>query len=170
MVLQIWPMLNTEKTITCLSLLAMLFLMQPRTWLAFFIVKAHLWLMFNLFSTRTPKSHSADLLSSHLAPSMCWQDLALLFVEHHDIPFCPVRQPVQVHLNGSKTSWHTVLGSNSSPFLCCLQIWWGCPVSHHQVINKEAEQYLSQYQSLGHTPITDSPPTELPAVMLFFSN
>lgn len=68
MVLQIWP-LNIEKTITCLSLLAMLFLTQARTLSAFFALKAHCWLMFNLFSTRTPKSHSAELLFSHLAPS-----------------------------------------------------------------------------------------------------
>ncbi|KAK4830007.1 hypothetical protein QYF61_008177 [Mycteria americana] len=41
--------------------------MQPRIPLAFFAVKAYCWLMFNLMSTKTPRSFSAKLLSSWVA-------------------------------------------------------------------------------------------------------
>jgi len=120
-----------RKRITCLNLLAVLFLMQPRMLLAFFAVRTHCWLMFNLLSTRTSKSHSAELLSSHLASSMHWQNLALPFVKHHEIPLCPILQPVQVHLNGSTTTWCIVLCSNSSPSLYHLQICRDalCPIT-----------------------------------------
>ncbi|KAK4810782.1 hypothetical protein QYF61_008754, partial [Mycteria americana] len=57
--------------ITSLDLLAILCLMQPRIPLAL-AARAHCWLMFNLVSTRTPRSFSARLLSSWVAPSIYW--------------------------------------------------------------------------------------------------
>ena len=49
--------------------LAMLLLMYPRILLAFFSTRAHCRLLVSLLSSRTPKSFSAKLLSSQLAPA-----------------------------------------------------------------------------------------------------
>ncbi|XP_068782109.1 uncharacterized protein [Struthio camelus] len=57
--------------ITSLDLLATLCLMHPRRPLAFLAARAHCCLMLNL-STRTPRSFSAELLSSRSAPSLDW--------------------------------------------------------------------------------------------------
>ena len=57
---------------TSLILLATLLLMHPRIPLAFLAARAHCWLMVNLSSTRTPRSLSAELLSSRSTPSLYW--------------------------------------------------------------------------------------------------
>jgi len=44
--------------------------MHPRIPLAFLAARAHCWLMVNLSPTRTPRSLSAELLSSRSAPSL----------------------------------------------------------------------------------------------------
>ena len=49
-----------------------LLLMHPRIPLAFLAARAHCWLMVNLSSTRTPRSLSAELLSSRSTPSLYW--------------------------------------------------------------------------------------------------
>jgi len=46
--------------------------MHPRIPLAFLAARGHCWLMVNLSSTRTPRSLSAELLSSRSAPSLSW--------------------------------------------------------------------------------------------------
>ena len=46
--------------------------MHPRISLAFLAGRAHCWLMVNLSSTRTPRSLSAELLSSRSTPSLYW--------------------------------------------------------------------------------------------------
>ena len=46
--------------------------MHPRMPLAFLAARAHCWLMVNLSSTSTPRSFSAELLSSRSAPSLYW--------------------------------------------------------------------------------------------------
>ena len=50
--------------------LALPFLMQLRTQLAFQAARAHCWLMSNLSSTRNPKSFSSELLSVSSPPSL----------------------------------------------------------------------------------------------------
>lgn len=54
--------------ITSLHLLKTLLLTQPKMILVLSATRTHCWLIFNLISTRTPSSFSADLYSSHLAP------------------------------------------------------------------------------------------------------
>ena len=51
--------------ITSPDLLAILLLMQPRIWLAFWAVSTHCWVMMSFSSTSTPKSFSSRLLSIH---------------------------------------------------------------------------------------------------------
>ena len=46
--------------------------MHPRIPLAFLAARAHCWLMVNLSSTSTPRSLSAELLSSSSTPSLYW--------------------------------------------------------------------------------------------------
>ena len=46
--------------------------MHPRILLAFLAARAHCWLMVNLSSTRTPRSLSAELLSSRSTPRLYW--------------------------------------------------------------------------------------------------
>jgi len=61
--LQLWPHQGTtEGRITCLALLATLFVTHPWVPLAFLATWAHLWLMASLLPTRTPRSFSAQLL------------------------------------------------------------------------------------------------------------
>lgn len=55
--------------ITSLELLATLFLMNPRTPLAFLATRKYCWLMDSLLFTRTPRSYSTELLSSRSAPA-----------------------------------------------------------------------------------------------------
>jgi len=76
--------------------------MHPRIPLAFLAVRAHCWLMVNLSSTSTPRSLSAELLSSKSAPSLYWclpgvvppqvQDPALALVELHQVSHLIYRQ------------------------------------------------------------------------------
>ena len=47
-------------------------LMHPRIPLAFMATRAHCWLMANLSFTRTPRSFSAELLSSRSAANLYW--------------------------------------------------------------------------------------------------
>lgn len=61
-------MLIREEGSPPLTRWLLLLLMQPRILLATFVVRAHCWLMFNLFSTRTLWSFSTKLLSSRLDP------------------------------------------------------------------------------------------------------
>lgn len=56
-----------SRRMTCLSLLAALLLMQPRSLWMFFAAKAHCWLIFNMLSTRT----SVPLLQS-CCIAVCW--------------------------------------------------------------------------------------------------
>jgi len=57
--------------ITSLDLLAMLLLMKPRIWLAFWAVSAHCQVMLSFRSTSTPKSFSSGLLSIHSLLGLC---------------------------------------------------------------------------------------------------
>jgi len=71
--------------------------------------------MVNLSSTRTPRSLSAELLSSQqvcpkpvlmhgvVLPQV--QDPAFAFVEPHQVPLCRTLQLVQVMLSGSTAFW-----------------------------------------------------------------
>ena len=61
---------NAEQRgrITSIDLLAMLLLMQPRMLLAAFATRVHCNPMVSLFATRTPRSFSAQLLSSLAVP------------------------------------------------------------------------------------------------------
>ena len=63
---------QVEERITSVSLLATLFLMQPRMLLALLAARMHYWLVFNLVSTRTRRSIFTKLLSSLSSPSMYW--------------------------------------------------------------------------------------------------
>jgi len=113
-----WKMLTgifCWKQRTSLNLLATLFLMHPRMPLAFLATRAHCWLMVNLSSTRTPRSLSAELLSSRSAPACTGagvfppqvQDPALALVQLHQVPLRPTLKPVHVSLNGS-TAFHCI--------------------------------------------------------------
>jgi len=65
-----WPHQSIERRRrTSLDLLAMLFLIPPKIPLAFLATRAHYWIMANLLLTRTPKSFSAELLSSRSYPN-----------------------------------------------------------------------------------------------------
>ena len=79
--------------------------------------------MVNLVSTRTPRSFSVKLLSSWVGPQHILvhgvvppqvQDLALAFVELHEVPVSPFLQLVEVTLHGSTTLWCI---SDSSQFV-----------------------------------------------------
>jgi len=59
---------RAEETITYLSLLVTVHLMQPRKLLAFRPVRTHCWFTFNFSSIRTLKSFSIGLLSMSSSP------------------------------------------------------------------------------------------------------
>lgn len=59
-----------SRWMTCLGMLAVEFLLQPRSLWTIFATKAHGWLAFSLVSTRTSLSFSAKLLCSQLASQM----------------------------------------------------------------------------------------------------
>lgn len=65
-----WGLIRAEKRgrITSLELLATLLLMHPRMPLAFLVTRAHYWVMDSLSSIRTPRSFSAEHLSSRWCP------------------------------------------------------------------------------------------------------
>ena len=65
-----FPRSEQRGRITSLTLLAMFFLMHPRTPLAFLATRAQCWLMGNLLSIRTPRSLSAELLSRRSIPDL----------------------------------------------------------------------------------------------------
>ena len=60
---------STLALLTRAPQLATLLLMHPRMPLAFLVARARCWLMVSLSSTRTPRSLSAELLSSRAAPA-----------------------------------------------------------------------------------------------------
>lgn len=66
---------SAEGRITSLSLLAALCPAQPQRLFAFFATKAYCWLMFNLQSTRTPRTFSAKLLPRWLAPAYTAEEI-----------------------------------------------------------------------------------------------
>ena len=69
----IWGLKRIEerRTVTSLSLLVMLLLMQPGIQLAFWAAVTHCWLMTSFSSTGTPKSFSSGLLPTCSPPSLC---------------------------------------------------------------------------------------------------
>lgn len=60
-----------RRRIMSLDLLETPFLMQAEMLVAFFAARAHYWFMISL-SIRTPRSFSAELLASRVAPGFCW--------------------------------------------------------------------------------------------------
>lgn len=83
---------------TSLNLLAMLFLMQSKILLAFFVARTHCSLMIIVlctprsFSLNLPSVWSAcSLMLVHFPPLVHY--FALPFAESHDIPFCIFFQP-----------------------------------------------------------------------------
>jgi len=107
----------------------MLYLKQPIVLLAFFATTAYCWLMFNILSTRTPRSFSEKLLFSLL-------------------PVGPFLQPVTVPLHGSSTLQCI---NHSSRFWIIYKPAEGavCPIVW--VINENGEQFWVQYWPLGYT-------------------
>ncbi|KAK4816395.1 hypothetical protein QYF61_016712 [Mycteria americana] len=82
--------------------------MQPRTWLVFWAVSAHCWLMSSFSSSSIPKSTSTGLLSIPSSPSLVLilrvaptqvQDLVLGLVEPHEVHMGPLLKLVQVPLD-----------------------------------------------------------------------
>jgi len=100
---------------TSLDLLATLLLIQPRIQLAFWAVNAHCQVMLSFLSTNSPKSFFAGLLSILSLPSLCLclglpqhrvQDLALGFVELHEVCMGPPLKPGKVPLDGMLSLQH----------------------------------------------------------------
>lgn len=92
-----------------LDLLAMLFLGQPRGLLAAFVTGAYCCCMFGSWSIRT----FLGFLSSLSVLSVYWfsgavplqvQDIALSFVQFHEVPVCSFLQPV-LFLDSSRNLW-----------------------------------------------------------------
>lgn len=97
-----------------------------RTPLALFAGRMCSRLMLKMVTTRTPKSFSAKLLSSWLAPQPVpvpgvvppqVQDLLLPLVECQEVSASSSLKPVQVPLYGSLTLWH--LNHSSQFFVIC---------------------------------------------------
>ena len=93
-----WGLARAEQSgrRTSLVLLATLLLMHPRIPLAFLATRAHCWLMDNLSSTSTSRCKAAlqqvcpePVLVHGVVPPQV-QDPAFAFVEHHQVPLCPV--------------------------------------------------------------------------------
>ena len=73
----------------------MLFLMQPRIWLAFWAVSTHFWVMLSFSSTSTPKSFSSELLSILSPPSLylcfiSYASIQLIHVLIHYFLICQI--------------------------------------------------------------------------------
>ena len=66
-ILQVWPHQQRGR-IPSFDLLMILCLMQPRVLSDCFAARAHCWIVFNLVSTRTPKTFSVKLLCRWVAP------------------------------------------------------------------------------------------------------
>lgn len=62
-IFQVHPHQCWVGKIICLDPLVILCSMHPRIFLASLVARSHYWLMFNLVSTNTPRSFSAELLS-----------------------------------------------------------------------------------------------------------
>lgn len=62
-IFQVHPHQCWVGKIICLDLLVILCSMHPRIFLASLVARLHYWLMFNLVSTNTSRSFSAELLS-----------------------------------------------------------------------------------------------------------
>lgn len=70
-VLEVWPHKGrVEWEITCLSLLVILLLMQPKIHFAFWATNTHCLLMFTFSSTSNPKFFSLGMLAVHFLPSL----------------------------------------------------------------------------------------------------
>jgi len=75
--------------------------------------KAHCWLTANLLSTRTPRSFSAELLSSRSSPNLYWCMRLLLLkcktlhwaLVKLQVPSCPTLQTALVLFNSSTAFW-----------------------------------------------------------------
>jgi len=95
--------------ITSLYLLAILLLMQPSVQLAFWTESTCCQLLSSFSSTNTPKSFLEGLLSiPSLIPGVApaqMQDLALGFVESHEVHMGPFLQVVQVPLDDILSLW-----------------------------------------------------------------
>lgn len=122
-----WPQRAEPRgCITSLNLLAMLFLMLPRTPFAFLLPRAHSWLMDNFLSTRTPRSFS-ELLSTRSVPSL-YMGLILSRCRTLHLPLLNFRQ-FSVHLsNLSRCFWRAAQhsGEPSTPprFVLSNQFPW----------------------------------------------
>lgn len=88
---------------TSLSVLAMLFLMQSKILLAFFVARTHCSLMVILlctprsFSLNLPSVQSACILVLVGFPPLVHYS-ALPFAESHDIPFCIFFHPAEINM------------------------------------------------------------------------
>lgn len=85
------------------------------------------------------------------------QDSAFPFVELHEVPLCPLLQPVKVPLNSST---HNCCINHCSQF--CI-IWKLVEAAHCNVVrmvNEDIKQHRPQHQPLGYTS-SDRPPDRL---------
>lgn len=97
-------------------------LIQPWMCLAFIIRRTHCWLRFNLLTTRTSQTFSAEQFSSQWVPACTdgvilshVQVSAFAFVGLHRVSVCHFVQPVDMVLGGSPPLQHVTLSSTVVP-------------------------------------------------------
>ena len=135
-----------------LDLLAMLFLMQPKTLLAFFAARAHCWLMFNFWCPPGPQGPFLPscfpagcphhtLVHGVVLPQV--QDLAFPLVELQEVPVSLFLPPLPMPLNGSTTAC-CINHYSQFCIICRLAEGTLCPIV--QVIYEDVKQCQSYYQ------------------------
>jgi len=125
------------RRITSLSLLTIIYLMQPRILLASFATRAHCWIMVKLVSIRTPRSFSAKLFSSWVAPSVyCCMGLFLPRCRTLHFPWLSLRRFPSAHFSSLLTSlWvaaqHSGISEASPSFVSSASLLIVQCVPHH---------------------------------------
>lgn len=121
-----------RERVTSLHLLAALLRMQPRIQLAFFVSRAHHWLMYNLYLTGQPRlfltscfpaGWSNHVLVCEVVPPRV-QDFALP-LQLHKVPVSLFLQVAKVPLADSLVPWHIkfcVTGELVEGLLCPLTL------------------------------------------------
>ena len=118
--------------------------MQPRLLLAFFNREGTL-----LAHGQLVAHQDAQVLLHKAASQLVSPQRVLMpgvvpfhFVEHHEVPVCPVLQPAELPTNGSTTIGRYKT-ARSGWYICELADSALCPMI--QVINEDVKQYWPQY-------------------------
>lgn len=146
-----------KRRATSFNLLEMLYLMQPRMLLTFFL-SGHIAGLWSICCPPEPPSPSQQSCFKASHPPVCtgaWSNFSLnagcdiCLVKLQEIPLCPLVQPVEVPLDINITTWCT---SCSSQFCIICELAEGalCPIV--QVINEDVRQYFLQELSPGVHP------------------